>query len=283
MKKVLNMPYLGFGVGLRTEHYDDFLHGSPKVDWLEIISENFMLGAQRPQYYLDAFKERYPIIPHGVSLSIGSSDPLNWDYLHTLKKLVKSVKAPWFSDHLCWTGVHGHNLHNLMPLPYTAEVASFIAQKIRIVQDFMEIPFIFENVSSYVEFQQSELSEWQFISAILQEANCGLLLDINNVFVSGFNHHFDPQEYFKEIPLEHVVQCHIAGHTHKGDYILDTHDHDIIDDVWKLYEGLIPTLGDVSILLERDDDIPPINELEEELDKARNIYAKVKQHDTKAV
>ena len=276
LSKRFNVPYLGFGIGLRAPHYDALLRESPPIDWLELISENFMLAGGRSLYLLDQFKERYRLIPHGVSLSIGASDPLDWDYLHQLKALLRRINAPWFSDHLCWSQQGGAHMHNLLPLVYTPEVATFVAEKIRIVQDFMEIPFLVENVSSYVEFKDSKLSEWEFLTQVVEKADCGVLLDINNIYVSARNHDFDPKIYIDHIPPERVIQYHIAGHDDRGSYILDTHDHPVRPDVWDLYAYAIPRFGNVSLMLERDDHIPPLPELIEELDHARVIHRAVR-------
>ncbi|MSR88371.1 MAG: DUF692 domain-containing protein [Candidatus Margulisbacteria bacterium] len=270
--KFSSLPYLGFGLGLRTIHFEDFIATSPEVDWLEIISENFLLESARPLYYLDQIMERYKVVPHGVSLSIGSSDSLNMDYLKRLKNLVKKLDTPWFSDHLCWGSSGGTNLHNLMPLPYTSEVAKYVAERVRIVQDFVEKPFILENVSSYLEFETSTMTEWDFLTEIVETADCGILLDVNNVFVSSQNHHFDPMEYMRNVPKDRVVQYHIAGHDDKGKYILDTHDHEIQQDVWDLYRKTIPLFDQVSLMLERDDHIPPLPDLLSELAFAKSIY-----------
>jgi len=274
ISKRFNVPYLGFGIGLRTPHYKDLLENKPNADWLELISENFMLEGGRSLYMLDQFKERYRLIPHGVSLSIGASDPIDWDYLRRLKKLIQSINAPWFSDHLCWSQQGGAHMHNLLPLIYTPEIASFVAEKIRIIQDFMEIPFLVENVSSYVEFKESTLSEWEFLKQVVEKADCGILLDINNIYVSARNHNYDPVTYLKHMPPERVIQYHIAGHDDRGSYILDSHDHPVRDDVWALYAQAVPLFGDVSLMLERDEDIPPLPELIAELDYARAIHAK---------
>lgn len=274
ISKRFNVPYLGFGIGLRPPHYKELLNQAPNVDWLELISENFMLAGGRSLYMLDQFKERYRLIPHGVSLSIGASDPIDWDYLRRLKILIQSIKAPWFSDHLCWSQQGGAHMHNLLPLIYTDEVASFVAEKIRIIQDFMEIPFLVENVSSYVEFKESTLSEWEFLKQVVEKADCSILLDINNIYVSARNHNFDPFVYLNHMPPERVIQYHIAGHDDRGTYILDSHDHPVRDDVWALYAHAVPIFGDVSLMLERDEDIPPLPELLTELDYARIIHAK---------
>jgi len=271
-KKIHNLPFLGFGIGLRLDHYQELLEDTTKVDWLEIISENFLLPGGRSQYYLDQFNEKYQIIPHGVSLSIGSTDPLNWDYLKKLKNLLDKTKAPWFSDHLCWSHHNAHHLHNLMPLPYTEENITYIAKRIEIIQEFLERPMLIENVSSYVEFTQSTMPEWTFIKEIAEKANCGLLLDVNNVFVSAFNHHYDPMDYIHAMPPERVIQYHIAGHHDHGTYILDTHDHDIRDEVWDLFKKTAPLFGNVSTMIERDDNIPPLEDLLQELNIAKQIW-----------
>ena len=268
-----NIPFLGFGLGLRTEHYDDLLSNPPKeVEWLEIISENFMLDGGRPIEMLDAFLERFAIIPHGVSLSIGSTDPLNESYLKKLKTFIKKVDPPWFSDHICWTSVHGQNLHNLMPLPYTDATVNYIAERIKVVQDYIEKPFIFENLSTYVEFNQSHMTEWEFISQVSEKADCGILLDVNNIYVSSVNHEFDPLDYIKGVPKDRVVQYHIAGHKDKGTFIIDTHDHTIRDEVWDLFKQTVPLFDNTSVLIERDSNIPPLADLIEELEIARKIY-----------
>jgi uncharacterized protein (UPF0276 family) len=266
------LPNLGFGLGLRPQHYAELLDQNPQVDWLEIISENFMLEGGRALYFLDQFAERYRIVPHGVSLSIGSTDPLDWDYLKKLKKVVQKLDPPWFSDHLCWSKYNSFNLHNLMPLPYTPEVVSYVADRIRIIQDYMEKPFLLENVSSYVEFKDSAMPEWEFITRISEEADCGILLDVNNIFVSSFNHDFDPMAYINYVPTERVKQFHIAGHSDKGTYILDTHDHEIRDEVWKLYMEAAKRFKHVSVMIERDDKIPPLHDLLEELNYAKRLW-----------
>lgn len=273
-----SFPFLGFGLGLRSAHFHDFSTSSPPVDWLEIISENFMTDGGRPLHFLDRIKDRYPIVCHGVSLSIGSIDPIDFDYLTRLKKLLDYVNAPWFSDHICWTKIHGKQLHNLMPLPYTDETIAYVSAKIKIVQDFIERPFIFENVSSYVEFQQSTMPEWEFVAQVCEKADCGMLLDINNVFVSGFNHEFDPMTYIQHMPKKRVAQFHVAGHTDKGRYLLDTHDHNIRDEVWILYKKASELFPNASVLLERDDDIPALSILLDELNIARKYHYRATVH-----
>jgi len=232
-----------------------------------------MIEGGRPLKVLEELMGRYTIIPHGVSLSIGSIDPLDDTYLTRLKKLLDKINPPWFSDHICWTKVHGQNLHNLMPLPYTQRTIDFVSEKIRQLQDRMGRLFIFENVSSYVEFQQSQMPEWEFVAKVAEQADCGILLDVNNIFVSSFNHDFDPLDYINAIPADRVIQYHVAGHKDKGSFIIDTHDNTIRDEVWELYTTCTQRFSGVSTLLERDDNIPNIDELVNELDIARKIHS----------
>jgi uncharacterized protein (UPF0276 family) len=269
---VKKFPFLGFGLGLRTAHYESVLAElPPNIDWFEILSENYLVAGGKPLYYLDAICEHYPMIMHGVSMSIGSTDPLNWDYLAQLKKLADRVQPAWFSDHLCWTGLDGKNIHDLLPMPYTEEAIEHVANRVRQVQDFMERPMLIENVSSYLTYKDSAMTEWEFLTGIAERAECHILLDINNIYVSAFNHEFDPYEYLNYIPVERVGQFHLAGHTNCGDYIIDSHDHPVIDPVWELYADAVRRFGPVSIMIERDDHIPPLNELLLELDQARSI------------
>ncbi len=269
---VKKLPFLGFGLGLRTSHYETVLAElPPNIDWFEILSENYLVAGGKPLYYLDAIRDHYPMIMHGVSMSIGSSDPLNGDYLEQLKKLADRVQPAWFSDHLCWTGLDGKNIHDLLPLPYTEETIEHVAGRIRQVQDFMERPMLIENVSSYLTYKDSAMTEWEFLTGIAERADCHILLDINNIYVSAFNHGFDPHEYLNYIPVERVGQFHLAGHTNYGDYIIDSHDHPVIDPVWELYADALRRFGPVSIMIERDDHIPPLDELVPELDRARSI------------
>jgi uncharacterized protein (UPF0276 family) len=269
---VKKFPFLGFGLGLRTAHYESVLAELPSnIDWFEILSENYLVAGGKPLYYLDAICEHYPMIMHGVSMSIGSTDPLNWDYLAQLKKLADRVQPAWFSDHLCWTGLDGKNIHDLLPMPYTEEAIEHVANRVRQVQDFMERPMLIENVSSYLTYKDSAMTEWEFLTGIAERAECHILLDINNIYVSAFNHEFDPYEYLNYIPVERVGQFHLAGHINCGDYIIDSHDHPVIDPVWELYADAVRRFGPVSIMIERDDHIPPLNELLLELDRARSI------------
>lgn len=267
------LPYLGFGLGLRSPHYADVLETKPAVDWFEIITENFLIDGGRPLHYLDKIREHYPIVMHGVSLSIGSVDPINFDYLTKVKALAERIEAPWLSDHLCWTGVGGHNSHDLLPLPYTEEVVEHVSGRIRQVQDFLGRRILLENPSSYVCFKESTMPEWQCMREIAERADCLLLLDVNNVYVSAFNHGFDAKEYIDNIPTERVQQIHLAGHTNKGTHIIDTHDHDIIQDVYDLYAYTSKRVGKVSTMIERDDNIPPFEELLAELEQVKKITA----------
>lgn len=264
-------PFLGFGMGLRSEHYQDILEGTPPIDWFEVISENYLIPGGRPLEVLDQIAERYPVVMHGVSMSIASTQPLDLDYLGQLKSLAKRVKPEWISDHLCWTGVHGINLHDLLPFPYTNQALDHIASRVHQVQEFLDAPLALENVSTYVSFEQSEMSEWDFIAELTKRTGCWLLLDVNNVFVSAFNHEFDALEFINGIPADRVVQFHMAGHSDHETYIIDTHDAPIRDEVWDLYRACLKRFGHVSTIVERDDKIPPLDEMLPELEKIRRI------------
>lgn len=266
---------LGFGLGLRTTHYEAILETKPALDWFEIISENYMVPGGRPLANLMRIRNDYPMVMHGVSLSIGSSDALNIDYLRDLKALADRVEPAYISDHLCWTGIAGKNLHDLMPIPYTDATVAHVADRVRQVQDFLGRQILLENVSSYITFAQSEMSEWEFLRTIAEKADCHILLDINNIFVSAFNHGFEPIEYVEGIPVERVRQFHLAGHENRGDIIIDTHDAPVINPVWDLYAKACERFGPVSTMIERDDNIPPLEELLVELDHARQIASKV--------
>ena len=261
--------FLGFGVGLRRPHYTHIADRHPRMDWFEVISENFMVAGGRPLEVLERVREHYPIVLHGVSMSLGSSDALNREYLSDLARLARRFEPAWISDHLCWTGVGGHNLHDLLPLPYTEEALRHVARRIREVQEILERRILIENVSSYMEFTTSTLSEWEFLAAVTEEADCGILLDINNIYVSAFNHRFDPLVYIDAIPAERVVQFHLAGHSDHGTYLLDTHDHPVRDEVWSLYEYAVRRFGEISTLIEWDDNIPEFPELAAAADDAR--------------
>jgi uncharacterized protein (UPF0276 family) len=267
-----DFPFLGFGVGLRRPHYSHILENHPAMDWFEVISENYMAPGGRPLEVLSAVRDRYPIVMHGVSLSIGSTDPLNRGYLRELRTMARRFEPAWISDHLCWTGVGGRNLHDLLPLPYTEEVVRHVSRRIRQVQDFIERPILIENVSSYMAFRDSTLSEWEFLRAVAEEADCGILLDINNIFVSAFNHRFRAEEYIDAIPVERVVQYHLAGHSDHGTYLLDTHDHPVREEVWALYDRAVRRFGEVSTLIEWDDNIPEFRVLAETAERARLIH-----------
>jgi len=264
-------PYLGYGLGLRKEHYETILAERPPIDWFEIISENYMVAGGKPLYYLDRIREHYPLVMHGVSLSIGGTDPLDRDYLMRLKALANRVEPAWISDHLCWTGINGTNLHDLMPLPYTPETIRHVAERVSHVQDYLGRQILLENVSSYVTYTASELTEWEFLCEIAEIADCLILLDVNNIYVSAFNHNFDPHAYLAGIPVERVRQFHLAGHTCQQDLIIDTHDQPIVDPVWDLYAAAVRRFGHVSTMIERDDNIPPLSELLDELEQARRI------------
>jgi uncharacterized protein (UPF0276 family) len=268
-------PYLGFGLGLRIPHYDTILETDPRVDWFEILSENYMVPGGKPLHYLDRIRGRYPVVMHGVSLSIGSSDPLDRDYLKSLKALAARAEPQWISDHLCWTGAHGKNLHDLLPLPYTEEAITHVADRVTQVQDYLGRRILLENVSSYLTYRDSAVSEWEFLREIARRADCWILLDINNIYVSSFNHGFDPLVYLDGIPRERVQQFHLAGHRNLETHIVDTHDEPIIDPVWKLYEAAVRRFGLVSTMIERDDNIPALGELVDELTRARELAAAV--------
>ncbi|HLF98339.1 MAG TPA: DUF692 domain-containing protein [Methylococcaceae bacterium] len=267
-------PFLGFGLGLRKEHYETILAEKPPIEWFEIISENYLVDGGKPLYYLERIRADYPLAMHGVSLSIGGTDPLDFEYLKKLKALAQRVEAAWISDHLCWTGVDGVNLHDLLPLPYTEDTLRHVVERIRRVQDFLGRRILMENPSSYLAYNHSGVPEWEFLDAMAEQADCLLLLDVNNVYVSARNHGFDPCEYLAHIPAKRVWQIHLAGHSDYGSYVIDTHDHPVADPVWDLYEAAIRRCGPVSTMIERDDAIPPLAELLDELQRARDAAAK---------
>ncbi|MBK5291787.1 MAG: DUF692 domain-containing protein [Acidobacteriia bacterium] len=262
-------PDLGFGIGLRTVHFPHILANHPPVDWFEILSENFMDTGGRPLYVLDQVAERYPVVLHGVSMSVGSTDPINFDFLRKLKLLAQRTKAHWVSDHLCWTGVSGINVHDLLPMPYTDESLQHTIDRVKIISEFLERPLVLENPSTYVEFSASNWTEWDFITTLAEQADCGLLLDVNNIYVSSFNHGFDPHDYIDRIPADRVVQIHLAGHTNKGTHILDTHSDHVIEAVWELYRRVYQTMGGIATLLEWDESIPSFEVVHSEALKAR--------------
>lgn len=262
---------LGFGLGLRVEHYDSILADRPAVDWFEALTENYLVPGGKPLHYLTRIREHYPLVLHGVSLSIGSTHPLDREYLSQLQRLAARIEPQWISDHLCWTGVAGKNVHDLLPLPYTEEALSHIVERVRTVQDYLGRRILLENVSSYVTFRDSRLTEWDFLREVAERADCLILLDVNNIYVSSVNHEFDPHEYLDAIPVDRVQQIHLAGHENHGDYLIDTHDHPVPDPVWNLYAAALRRFGNVSTMIERDANIPPLAELCAELEQARSL------------
>lgn len=273
MTAALVAPSPGFGLGLRPAHYEDFLSDSAaasgRADWLEATSENYMVPGGKPLRMLDAVRERYPIVLHGVSMSIGSARGPDPTYLRDLAKLIDRVQPLWVSDHLCWTGVHGRQLHDLLPLPYSEEALRVVVRNVRQAQEVLKRRLVLENVSSYLEYRASTMTEWEFLSAVAEQADCLLLLDVNNVYVSSVNHGFDPLKFLDGVPSARVQQFHLAGHTDNGTHIIDTHDRPVAEPVWALYRQARARFGEVATLLERDDHIPPIGELLEELERAR--------------
>jgi uncharacterized protein (UPF0276 family) len=262
-------PDLGFGIGLRSVHFEHILQNHPPIDWFEILSENYLDTGGRPLWILDRVAERYPVVLHGVSLSVGSTDPVNFEYLRKLKDLGKRIGARWISDHLCWTGVCGRNTHDLLPMPYTDQSLRHTIERVRIIQDFMERPIALENASTYLEFAASTWHEADYIAQLAEQADCGILLDVNNVYVSAYNHGFDPKAYIDKIPGDRVVQMHLAGHTNKGTHIIDTHSDYVVDPVWDLYRYTHRRIGGVSTLLEWDADIPSFEIVHAEALKAK--------------
>ena len=286
----LGLPDLGCGVGLRPVHYPHLFgpktsephtletsQRGPAVDFFEIISENFMVAGGKPLGHLDRALASYPVVQHGVSLGIGSSEPLDFDYLRRLKELTRRTATPWWTDHLCWTRAGGHDLHELLPLPYDEGTLRHVVERVRIVQDFLELRLGLENPSSYMQIRGSTMSEADFLSVLAEEADCGLLLDVNNVYVSAFNHGFDASDYIDRLPHHRVLQIHLAGHTHKGSHILDTHDDHVTGEVWELYRQALRLTGPVSTLVEWDAHIPAFEVLQAEADKARSIRREVER------
>jgi uncharacterized protein (UPF0276 family) len=265
----LGLPDLGVGIGLRTVHFGEILAGKPALDWFEVLSENFMDTGGRPLHVLERVVERYPVALHGVSLSIGSTDPIDRGYLQKLKALATRTRAAWVSDHLCFTGVLGRNTHDLLPLPYDGATLRHVSRRVMQVQDALERPLVLENPSTYLAYARSSMTEWEFLQALCDATGCGLLLDVNNVYVSSYNHGFDPRQYIDAVPADRVVQVHLAGHTNKGTHIVDTHDGRAIAAVWKLYARLTARTGPVSTLFEWDAKIPPLAAVVKEAEKAR--------------
>lgn len=269
MKELPDIPNLGIGIGLRVPHYADIFEHKPDIDWFEIISENFMVDGGKPLENLYRILEHYPVVQHGVSLAIGSPDPLDFEYLKKLKALTKITKTPWVSDHLCWGRLPGAHYHDLLPLPYTKEVINYVSERARIVQDYLELPFALENLSSYVAFKKDEMTEWDFYGAIVEKADISMMLDVNNIYVSSRNHGFDPKVYYENLPLDRVIQIHLAGHSDYDAYVLDTHDNYVCDEVWKIYGEVYPKTRGVSTLLEWDDNYISFQQTWDEALKAK--------------
>ena len=268
-------PYLGHGIGLRTKHFPRVLDGTARADWFEAISENFMIRGGRPLAVLERVRAEAPIVLHGVSLSIGSTDPLNLRYLDELVDLAARFAPAWVSDHLCWGSVGGHYAHDLLPLPYTEEALVLVAERVRVVQDRLRRRILLENVSSYLTFTHSTMPEWEFLAAVAERADCGILLDVNNVYVSAMNHGFAPEAYVDGVPAARVGQIHLAGHSDHGTHLLDTHDAAVVPAVWDLYRYALGRLGRVSTLVEWDDRIPELGEVVAEAERARAIESEV--------
>ncbi len=262
-------PDLGLGVGLRSTHYSHILGQQPEVGFFEVLTENYLDTGGRPIFILDQIAERYPLVMHGVSMSVGSTDPIDFGYLGKVKALADRIRAHWIGDHVCWTGVLGRNTHDLLPLPYTEETLAHVVSRVRTIQDFLERPLVLENPSTYLEFAPNSMPEWEFIARMAEAADCGLLFDVNNVYVSAFNHGFDPDAYVDAIPADRVCQYHLAGHTHKGTHILDTHSDHVVDPVWRLYGRAIHRTGPCATLLEWDADIPAFEVVHAEVLKAK--------------
>lgn len=275
-------PRLGFGLGLRPPHYQEVVEGDPRVDWWEVISENFLVAGGNPRRVLRKVRERWPVVLHGVSLSIGSVDPVDDDYLARLAALVAEVEPPIVSDHLCWSALGGHSGHDLWPLPYTEEALALVVDKVGRVQDRLGCRILLENPSTYVTFTASQISEAEFLAEVARRADCGILLDVNNIYVSSTNHGWDPAAYLAAIPTERVGQIHLAGHSDQGTHLLDTHDHPVCDAVWTIYGEALARFGSVASIIERDDHIPPLGELIDELDRARQI-ARIQADDVTAL
>lgn len=271
----LGVPDLGIGVGLRAPHVAQIAEGRPALDWLECISENYMVAGGAPLADLDMACASYPVVLHGVALNLGGTAPLDREYLKRLRALVDRVKPPWASDHVCWTGAPGANLHDLLPMPMTEEAVLHVADRVRHVQDALGLRFAIENVSSYLTFEGDEMPEWDFVAAIAERADCALLFDVNNVYVSARNHGFSAEAYVDSIPAERVVQMHLAGHTDRGTFLHDTHSTRVCDEVWRLYERASRRIGPCSTLIEWDADIPPLETLLSEVEAARAIRRRV--------
>ncbi len=265
------MPLSGFGLGLRTPHYEAILGEPHAIDWLEVITENYLVPGGKPLWFLERMRERFPLVMHGVSLSIGSTDPIDEDYLKSVRTLAARIEPQWISDHLCWTGIEGKNLHDLLPLPYTEEALRLVALRVGQVQEALGRQILLENVSSYLSYRSSEMTEWEFLREVAELADCAILLDINNIYVSSVNHGFDALSYLQAMPKARVRQFHLAGHSDMQGHLIDTHDHPIVAPVWDLYAQAVARFGAVPTMIERDDNIPELSELVAELDLAREI------------
>jgi uncharacterized protein (UPF0276 family) len=271
----LTVPFLGHGIGLRPPHFPRLGDGAVHIDWFEAISENYMIGGGRPLVALEQARALAPVILHGVSLSIGSTDPLDDAYLGALERLIERIEPAWISDHLCWSSVGGHHAHDLLPLPYTEEALAHVVGRLVAVQDRLARRILVENVSSYLTYTHSTLPEWEFLAAMAEGADCGLLLDVNNVYVSALNHGFSPDDYLAGLPVDRVGQIHLAGHTDMGTHLLDTHDGPVIEPVWRLYQEAVRRFGRVSTLVEWDDHIPALEVVCAEAERARAAEAEV--------
>jgi uncharacterized protein (UPF0276 family) len=269
----MHMALNGFGLGLRPAHYHALLGESHAIDWLEIVTENYLVSGGKALDFVERIRARWPVAMHGVSLSIGSTDPIDHEYLAAVKQLAARIEPDLISDHLCWTGIEGRNTHDLLPLPYTEEALAWVVQRVSEVQDALGRQILLENVSSYLAFRVSDLTEWEFLGEVARRADCGLLLDINNIYVSSVNHGFDPSRYLRAVPKERVRQFHLAGHSDMGGHLIDTHDHPIAAPVWELYAQAVAHFGAVPAMIERDDNIPALGELVAELDMARAVAA----------
>lgn len=270
VKNRWGLPDLGLGMGLRSMHYDHILAHRPKVDFFEIISENFLEKEGKPLAILEEIASHYRVLMHGVSMSVGNTDPIDFEYLKKLKRLAAKLKVTFVSDHLCWTGILGRNTHDLLPVPLTEETLKHVAGRIRQIQDFLELPVAIENPSNYLEFKVSQMSEIEYLARLTEEADCGLLMDVNNVYVSAFNHGFDPDDYIEQVPVERVIYHHVAGHTHKGTHIVDTHSDHVVEKVWEMYTRLHERHGGRSTMVEWDDDVPDFETVHNEVLKAQH-------------
>ena len=271
VRAMLTEPHLGFGLGLRLEHYAEILAGEPAIDWFEAQTESYLVPGGKPLRNLMRVRERFPVALHGLSMSIGSTAPLDLEYLAQVRALAAHLEPAWISDHLGWTGVAGKNLHSLLPLPYTEEALMHVVSRVRTVQEILHRRVVLENVSSYIAFRDSRMTEWEFLRAVAEEADCLLLLDVNSVYASSVNHGFDAQAFLNGLPVERIQQLHLAGHEDHADYVIDTHDQPVSDAVWSLYESALKRFGSLTTAIERDANLPPLAVLESELSTARQV------------